>query len=528
MTSPETRTPNIVFIVLDTHRVDRLGCYGYQKATSPNIDAFAQGATVFERAVSPGQWTIPAHASMFSGEFPSTHMTVQSKDALSPQFVTLADRLKAGGYRTIGFCNNPLVGVVNNGFTRGFQTFYNYGGAVPTVPDQVTRERFAPLRKLWENYTQLLRRISYPIQNLIASSDKALQLSLYPFFVPLWTRYANFKGNTANSIRDTTKHLQRNPTGENTQPFFLFFNLMETHLPYNPPERFTKKFAPIVHTNPKARAFMKYYNTQARRWLLPMEEPHSDLEYQTLCEMYDAEVAYQDHLLADLFSELDKPAHRENTMIIIVADHGEMLGEHQIMGHGLGVYQELVHVPLIIRLPGQTTGKRIEPPVSTTHLFHTVLDAADINPIETAYSSEVDISGLSLLPLVEERGAPPARVVAEAYPPDNVITIMKKYQPEFLKSSHTEAMNWAIYENWEKMIRIEEVREMFYDLTADPLEGQPLTGECAEAQLKILGSELDNFLERSYSLRPEGWTRGSVKIDDEKTLQRMRSLGYIE
>ena len=141
--------PNIIFIVLDTHRLDRLGCYGYPRGVSPNLDAFAQTATIFDSAISPAQWTIPTHASLFSGEPASVHMTVQSGDILDARFQTLAQRLRASGYRTIGFCNNPLVGVINNGLRRGFETFYNYGGAIPSVPPKAARRVFAPFSKLW-------------------------------------------------------------------------------------------------------------------------------------------------------------------------------------------------------------------------------------------------------------------------------------------------------------------------------------------------------------------------------------------
>jgi uncharacterized sulfatase len=134
--------PNIVFIVLDTQRRDRLGCYGYRRQTSPNLDAFAREATLFEQAISPAQWTIPAHASFFSGEFPSTHMTIHGSDGLDPRYETLAEQLRADGYRAVGFCNNPLVGVLDNGFRRGFDAFHNYGGRYPRF--QPIRPRAAP------------------------------------------------------------------------------------------------------------------------------------------------------------------------------------------------------------------------------------------------------------------------------------------------------------------------------------------------------------------------------------------------
>ena len=198
---PKKQLPNVVMIVLDTHRVDRLGTYGYNRPTSPNIDAFAQQATVFEHGISAAQWTIPSHAAMFTGEYPTTHQTTQAHHTLDTRFETIASLLTAQGYETTGFCNNPLVGVLNNGLKRGFQTFYNYSGAIPTVPRSSTRLP-KPLNQAWEWYTQQLRKLSYPIQNSFAHSDFLFQLSMSPLLVPLWTRLANFKGDTARSLRD--------------------------------------------------------------------------------------------------------------------------------------------------------------------------------------------------------------------------------------------------------------------------------------------------------------------------------------
>ncbi|MFQ5437188.1 MAG: sulfatase-like hydrolase/transferase, partial [Anaerolineae bacterium] len=108
--------PDIIFVVLDTQRADRLGCYGRQKAITPNIDQFAQKGTLFTQAVSPAQWTIPSHASFFTGLYPTVHQVTQSDHSLSPELPHLAETLRDSGYQTVGFCNNPLVGILNNGF----------------------------------------------------------------------------------------------------------------------------------------------------------------------------------------------------------------------------------------------------------------------------------------------------------------------------------------------------------------------------------------------------------------------------
>jgi uncharacterized sulfatase len=523
---PKSKTPNILFLVLDTHRADRLGCYGYARGTSPHLDAFAAQATVFENAVSPGQWTIPAHASMFTGEFPTTHATVQSSDALDPRFRTLAERLKTLGYETVGFCNNPLVGVLNNNLKRGFDLFYNYGGAIPTVPEKKKKGLAKLFHKIWSRYTQLLRKISYPVQNLIAQNDRVFNFILHPLLVPLWAKHAHFKGDAPTSIRDLVEYLEQRPAA---QPLFLFLNVMETHLPYYPPEKFITKYAPIVKQNPQARAFINRYNTQALHWLLPMKQPFSPLEYETLSSMYDAEVAYQDEALGQLLTLLDTPHHRENTLVIIVGDHGEMLGEHQIMGHGLGVYQELIHVPLLIRAPGQTQGGRVPQAVSTTQLFHTVLDAVHVETVATTYAPEVDVRSCSLLPLAKDTGQAPANVFSEAFPPEHVISIMQRRTPELLSEFPSESNHWAVYRQGYKLIEIENHAGELYHLPDDPREETPLDNPDRAGMLR---HELGSFLERTAARRPDvpnaDHLTGSVNLDDEQLRQRLRGLGYLE
>ncbi|HRW08923.1 MAG TPA: sulfatase-like hydrolase/transferase, partial [Caldilineaceae bacterium] len=106
--------PDIILLVLDTQRADRLSCYGYEKETSPNLDAFAADATLFRHACSPAQWTVPSHSSLFTGLYPSVHGTQQSFSILPDSLTPLSERLGGQGYYTAAFCNNPLVGVVNN------------------------------------------------------------------------------------------------------------------------------------------------------------------------------------------------------------------------------------------------------------------------------------------------------------------------------------------------------------------------------------------------------------------------------
>jgi uncharacterized sulfatase len=455
-------------------------------------------------------------------------MTVQSGDVLDRRFRTLAERLCANGYRTIGFCNNPLVGVINNGFKRGFETFYNYGGAIPSLPAKPSRRVFAPVGAVWERYTQLLRKIAYPIQNAFANSSRIFAAALNPFWVPLWTRFARFKGDTPSSIRDITDFIMQQMGERQERPCFLFLNLMETHLPFSAPDRFVRDFAPSVLEKRAARDFMRRFNTQAARWITPRDEPYPELEAQVLSEMYDAEVAYQDALLAEFLAVLDLPEHRANTLVIFVADHGEMLGEHQLMGHAFGVYQELIHVPLFIRFPGQTTGCRVADPVSATRLFHTVLDVAGVKAYETAYSSAVDVRSQSLMREAETSGKPQPIVFSEAYAPDFALTIVQAHRPDLIEAVGCRATRWAVYEDQYKLIRIENACDELFSLDTDPLELRGRRDGADMGRIEQMEAQLQVFLEKARSRRPENWKRRKANLDNEMVRQRLRDLGYIE
>lgn len=519
----KNQSKNVVLIVLDTHRYDRLGSYGYAKSTSPNLDSVAAESLFFERAVSPGQWTIPSHASLFSGEMPAVHGTVQADDALPKEFKTLAARLGEDGIRTTGFCNNPLVGVLKNGFTRGFDQFYNYCGAVPSMPQKEKDDIWKPVRKLWTKYTQILRQLSYPIQNAFASPNELFLAALRPLFVPIWTRAGNFKGMTARSIRDTTsfiKDIQEQRKGGN----FVFLNLMETHLPFSPPDEFVRKFVPYIDEMPEAHQFMREFNRKAMQWLIPLIEPFTDIEAVTLSDMYDAEVAYQDHLLGRLIEALDSPYHRDNSLVVVMADHGEMLGEHGFMGHGFGVYEELIHVPLFMRIPGLDSPPRIKNPISTSQVFHTVLDYFGFKSLQMPYAMEVDVHSQSLFRLLEKQDSTPSSIISEAYAPENAIEIMRKHTPDLLNRLHADRTRRAVYRGEEKMIQVEGISKLLYDLAGDPNEGYPYQ---SETRINTFSKALDAYLELSLS-RQGNSTKRKFTIDDEMVQQRLRDLGYLE
>jgi uncharacterized sulfatase len=372
----QQRRPNIIFIVLDTQRVDRLSCYGYNRPTSPQLDGLAEHATLFEMAISPAQWTIPAHASMFTGQYPFLHQTVQSDRALPAELPTVTEILAQNGYHTFAFCNNPLVGVLNNGLRRGFQRFFNYASF---MPDLVPSPKVAPhvLAQAGEKVRGGVQYLVREIERQFGRSERLLALSQESFFVPFWSRLGNFKGDIVQSAGDVCRYVRAYHQDE--KPYFLFLNSMETHLPYWPAKPFTRKYAGWVGRDKQARSFMSKFNREAYRWATPVTHPLSELEMQALNAMYDAEVAFQDHHVGRIFETLDDLHAWDNTLIIVASDHGEGFGEHNYMGHAFTLYQEVVHVPLVVHFPGgEMAGRRIPQPVSTRRIFHTILEQAGI------------------------------------------------------------------------------------------------------------------------------------------------------
>lgn len=526
--------PDIIFIVLDTQRADRLGCYGHAGAVTPHLDQFAEGGVLFEQAISPAQWTIPSHASMFTGLYPTAHQVTQSSQSLSSERPHLAELLRDVGYQTVAFCNNPLVGILNNGFKRGFETFYNYGGAIPSVPsDSTILPR--PLRHLVERYTQFLRRISYPIQNFFSQSDLAFRLSLNAWFTPIWSRVANFKGQNERSVRDLTHYLREREEKRAERPLFLFLNLMETHLPFTPPAEFIDKVAPYLRGSKEARTIMRRWNREAYRWAAPLAEPLGELEAQVLSDLYDAEVAYQDAYLGQLLNLLKQRTKAENTLTVIVADHGDGLGEHGYMGHAFVAYQELLHVPLLLHWPRRfKEPARVQTPVSTRRVFHTMLDAAGRLP-PSANVDPVRVHGLTLAHTVTGHDPEQGVAYSEVYPPLTFVKAIEKRQPELLEAFRCLSVRRSVVQPAGrngtdtvpyKLIQVDEKLDELFDLADDPLESENLLAE-RPSVVDPLQKELNRWVTAVSQQKNQVDAGAQIELDDNMT-RRLRALGYID
>ncbi|MFK7805249.1 MAG: sulfatase [Anaerolineae bacterium] len=521
------KKPDILMIVLDTQRVDRLSCYNPESNLTPNLKRFSEQSVVFENGVSAAQWTIPSHASMFTGLYPTAHQLTQSNLRLASDTPHAAEILAANGYKTAGFCNNPLVGVLDNDLKRGFQEFYNYAGSFPNRPEFHKKSLFG---QIGDSISGFMRRyIGMPIQQWFGRSERAFSISLSPLFTPLWSKWFSFKGQNKNAVLDVAEFVRRND-GERDAPFFAFLNLMETHLPFYPPIEYVERIHPELAKNREARRVMQEWNSEAYRWSRPLPDGLTDLESQVLNGWYDVETHYQDEFLKNLFDALGKRKNAENTLTIIVGDHGDGLGEHGYFGHAFNAYEELLHVPLIMHWPAmfKQEGKRIAGPVSSRRVFHTMLSAAGVDGSSISTTSEAELKALSLTEVVEGRDVEQQTAFSEVYPPLNFVKAMEDRNPGLADQFRCNDMRRAINENGQKLIQISDEPNELFDLKNDQLElksilpeNQPLTKDLNQKLNRMIGTlenQRDNLL-AGVPLELE---------QDPQMLEHLRGLGYID
>jgi len=510
-----TARPDILFLVLDTQRVDRLSAYGFPEEISPHLDKLAADATIFRHGISTAQWTIPSHTSMFTGVYPAVHRAQKSSSRVPAALPTLAERLRDGGYHTAAFCNNPLVGVVDNGLRRGFHSFLNYSGLLTSRPNQAGAHP-----RLMGRYRQFFKRhLSkwvHRLQDSFARSDALLEFAFTPLMVPLWQTALSFKGNTGKSLNDAARLLVERKNVAQGQPIFAFVNVMGTHMPFHPKREHIARFAPDFLGDKAAQRYLQRFNSDVLGWLTPLPNEMDGSRRALISGMYNAEVATQDDHLGVFFDRLRSSGALDHTHVIIVADHGDHLGEKAFVGHSISLYNELIHVPLIIRdangdLP---RGGVVEQPVSTRRLFHTALSAAGLaGAHEERYSLAAGED--------PDRGV----VYAEALTDENVLKIIQRQRAELVAEYRCDQRRRAVWHTPYKLILTGNDSVELFNFIEDPRETDNLA---AAMPGQVAGmSDLLSEYERQAEAQavPSG---GSAGLHDAQVSQRLRALGYLE
>ncbi len=416
--------PNVLLIVLDTTRADRISSFGYERQTSPNLDGLAEEGTLFENCTTPGPWTLPSHASLFTGLYPRDHKTTcEPPRRLAKRMTTLAEVLGQNGYRTAGFSNNPWL-TVATGLQQGFDHF-----------DDV-----------WRSH-RLAGRI--PV-DMGAETTNARVLKT----IDGWS--------------------------DQPQPFFVFINYFEPHLPYSPPYPYNRKFIPRG-TDPRwIDSLAGWEHPREVGYVLKVDGMEvSEEEFETLEALYDGEIAYLDSRLGELFDALEQRDLLDTTLIVVLSDHGEHFGDHEMMDHKLSVYDNLLRVPLVLRYPPAIpAGRRVSAQVQTIDIFPTVLELCGIDHPAPGNSEP--------LPFEDGEGAGREYTFAEFGKPTMFLEVMDRYFPNADRNLFDRSLK-AVRGPRYKYIWASDGRLELYDLIEDPGEQVNLLSERPEVLARMQG-----------------------------------------
>jgi arylsulfatase A-like enzyme len=350
--------PDIILVSIDSLRFDHLGCYGYKKPTSPDIDRIASEGVRCESAVSTTSWTLPAHVAMMTGLFDSTHGVVDNGLRLSDARPTLASMLHDNGYQTAGFFGGPYLHPAF-GFGHGFEHYESCMS--PSAPSERS-----------------------------ASGDSSTTSTLAPTLADLDRSHADVTG--PRTVEAVTRWLEHAP---DDRPMFLFVHLWDVHYDYNPPREYIHLFDPGYDGTLDAHDLMT--NPAVNEHMAPRDFDH-------LLALYDGEIRFTDDNLARILDAVDRKRRKANTLLVVTADHGEEFFEHRGKGHQRTLFDEVVRVPMIVRWPGHLTAGRVVPDqVRLVDLFPTLLGAAGV-------SDPPRVQGRDIMPLLrgETLAAAPA------------------------------------------------------------------------------------------------------------------------
>jgi len=496
---------NVLFVVMDTVRKDHLTPYGYDRPTTPTLEAFAEEALVYEEAVAQAPWTLPVHASMFTGLYPAEHTATQEAPYLPDDTGTLAQALSAAGYATACYSSNAWITPYTR-LTAGFDRQDNFfevlpgealSGAAADLWQRVLDSRFR-----W--VADRLVELGNDVHEHLAGGDDA-------------------DSKTPEIIDRVRAFTDEHADDE----WFAFVNLMDAHLPYYPPGEYRREFAPDVDPADVCQN-SKEYNSGAR--------DVDDAEFEDVRGLYDAEIRHIDAELGRLFDHLEATGQWEDTVVVVCADHGELHGEHGLYGHEFCIYDPLVNVPLLVKHPDLDPG-RTDEQVELLDLYDTVLESAAATDAPGGVGARPFEPGRSLLSA--------GRDVA-----DGEYAFVDYHRPVVeLNQLETKAAEAGIdleadsrfYSRMRaarrpdgKYIRNERIPDEAYRLDADPGETDPvgLGGDGGPADPVIEG--VREALERFEARAADEWDATTTDADealdhmDAEAKERLQDLGYME
>jgi arylsulfatase A-like enzyme len=431
--------PNVLLIVMDTVAADHLALYGYERPTSPAIDELARRGSRFDAARSASSWTLPSHASMFTGRWPH-ELSVGWRTPLDAAAPTVAEYLRARGYATAGFIANTTYCAADSGLNRGYTVYRDY------IFHELSPFKMAVM-------------VQRPLDGLQTIGD-VLGDTLELDWLRAGVRRVRERFETDRKEADVVSRefldwLAHRPQPE--RPFFAFLNYCDAHTPYQLSPRRVHRFGVKPGDEREYRLIQDWWTMDKSRL--------SPEELAFVFNAYDDCVASIDEQVGRLFDELERRKALDRTWVLLVSDHGESFGEHAgVYLHGSSLYQTELHVPLVVVPPPAT---RIKPVVGETtslrNLAATIVDLA-------GQSADSPFPGVSLA----QAWRPSSRSPVDAGSEESALAELVPNETLVGSASDSSRLPWPLASltegGWSYIRREGELLEELYHLREDPQE----------------------------------------------------------
>lgn len=453
--------PNVILLTIDTLRADILGCYGRNPSLTPNIDKLASSGVRFEQAITGGSWTQAAFPVMLTSSYAAMYGGCLGR--LAPERPSPIETLAAHGYTTGAFSTNPHLSRVT-GYDRGF---HHFSELVPTEVDP-------PLRRIKGGQRLLRNALTHSVLRPTGISMRPARLY-----------------SSATDLTDSIGHwLEQAKT-----PFFAWAHYMDTHWPYHLEETLTQP-KEIAQAWRDLAIMYGRSNFNKNKSITIAQRNH-------LIGLYEKSLQYLDTQIGRLMGYIDRLGIGANTLVIVVADHGEEFLDHGRWGHWeSNLYDEIIRVPLIIQIPNHTSGQVVQQQVRLLDLMPTILDLCGA-PLPGS------LMGVSMVPLWSRREL--------EYKAGEAICEMRR-DPWHRIAMRTETFKYI----WDSKRPNQPV---LYDLHADPGEKQNVS-EHHPQKVKQFQARIDAHLEKVAATEP---VISAPKLEiDEEIAKRLRGLGYMD
>jgi len=462
--------PNVILVMLDTTRADCLGCYGSTECPTPRLDALASESALFEQCVSLEPLTRPMVSTLLTGLHPRRHGVDTNTKSLAPEFETLAESFLQAGYSTAAFTAASVLSGYY-GTAQGFELY-----SEPSEPWWYLRSDFA-IRRLYISLTQ-------------------------------WGNW--WVELRADEITSRAGRWVRSRAGQD-HPYFAFVHYFDPHAPYDPPARFD------LAVQDGIQGVAVPYEYESQRFEDGFVMPEAFVRQQW--RRYQGEIAFVDEQLGLLLDALSDAGAADQTIVIVVGDHGESFEHDFYFAHEFRLYDPLVHVPLLVRWPGHIEPSRIPTQVTLADIAPTVLDLADI-PTSSEARDAPSPDGVVLTALLgsgdSPRGGDPVSGDRFDVTPAFCQTNVGEDRPFYGWISYAiRAYPWKYIDSPEV-----DLREL-YDLAADPGELRNLAEVEPERALEM-SALLSNWMEETehFEVEPEELS--------PRRIEELKSLGYLQ